>query len=494
MQEINAYIDKLFGDGELSQQTYEYLLNEECRTSIFYLLPKIHKGTTPFVKGRPIVSAVNSPTEKISKFVDHFLNPCAQKTSSYIKDSTHFLNLTQDFKNLPTNTWLVTLDVTSLYTQIDNDRGLTAAKKALDNLRSNPNVKPSNSSIIELLKFVLTKNNFQFNGHNYLQLQGSSMGSRCAPAYANVFMGDFEDKYVYPYGDNIIFWKRFIDDIFCLFQGTEDQILAFIDFLNSWDDKIQFTANYSQKEVPFLDILVKIENNQLTTDLYVKPTDSHNYLKFDSAHPAKCKQSIPYSQFLRVRRICSKLTDYDRHIKDMSTHFIRRGYPIDLLCPAAIKARRVDRNSLINPIVSTVKNKSAERSILVTTFDPKSDPLKEIVHNNWNLLGKSVTTHKLHERNPLLAYRRPTNLKDLLVKANCKRRNPKSTDNTQMKTFLESKPETSKNNVQPLITKHFRKISGITNSASTGVLVQRTPNILTSSNSTEDLKILKAKF
>ena len=42
----------------------DYLQNKECRTPIVYLLPKIHKGATP-PPGGPIVSAVNSHTEKI---------------------------------------------------------------------------------------------------------------------------------------------------------------------------------------------------------------------------------------------------------------------------------------------------------------------------------------------------------------------------------------------------------------------------------------------
>ncbi len=59
MEEINGFINHMFETGELEDSTYEYLLNTECRTSIFYMLPKIHKGTKPFTKCRPIVSAVN---------------------------------------------------------------------------------------------------------------------------------------------------------------------------------------------------------------------------------------------------------------------------------------------------------------------------------------------------------------------------------------------------------------------------------------------------
>ena len=79
-------------------------------TPILYLLPKIHKGKTP-PPGRPIVSDVNSHTEKIFRLIDHFLNPCATRVKSSIRDSTPFLTMFQGLRTIPTNCWLVTPDV-----------------------------------------------------------------------------------------------------------------------------------------------------------------------------------------------------------------------------------------------------------------------------------------------------------------------------------------------------------------------------------------------
>ena len=201
------------------------------------------------------------------------------------------------------------------------------------------------------------------------------MGTKTAPTYANVFMGKFEEDFVYMYRKQPILWKRFIDDCFCIFVGSEDQLKDFIDYLNSCDPELQFTAEYSQTSVNFLDTRVFIEDNKIHTDLYNKPTDSHNYLLYDSAHPQKCKDSIPYSQYLRVRRICSKLSDYDKNMKTMTLHFIRRGYPLDLLQEAALKARRINRSSLLQTTHSD--EKKLERTILSTTFHPNDNFLKK---------------------------------------------------------------------------------------------------------------------
>ena len=57
------------------------------------------------------------------------------------------------------------------------------------------------------------------------------------------------------------------------------------------------------------------------------PTDTHMYLRYDSAHPPKCKDGLPYSQFLGLRRICTKKEDYLTHSQTMSSKFAQKGYP-----------------------------------------------------------------------------------------------------------------------------------------------------------------------
>ena len=52
---------------------------------VFYTLTKIHKPTPV---GRPIISGCSGPTERISAFVDHLIQPIAQLEASYLKDTT----------------------------------------------------------------------------------------------------------------------------------------------------------------------------------------------------------------------------------------------------------------------------------------------------------------------------------------------------------------------------------------------------------------------
>jgi hypothetical protein len=122
----------------------------------------------------------------------------------------------------------------------------------------------------------------------------------------------------------------------------------FIQYLNSCVESINFTKEISEKEVSFLDTKVKLINHILESDLYSKPTDSHSYLMYDSAHPQRCKDSIPYGQFLRIRRICSRESDFDQHVIELTAHFLQRGYPMKLLEEAATLAESKCRRELID--------------------------------------------------------------------------------------------------------------------------------------------------
>ena len=116
---VNLFVNNMLQRGQITQKTSSYLTTDIDRTQQFYLLPKIHKDINN-PPGRPIVSGSGGPTEKISQFVDHFIGPLVPLSRSYIRDSTHMINILQDFKTIP-NMLLCTLDITSLYTNIPHD-------------------------------------------------------------------------------------------------------------------------------------------------------------------------------------------------------------------------------------------------------------------------------------------------------------------------------------------------------------------------------------
>ena len=130
MREITKVVTEMYNSEEIDKKCKNYLCEFEPRTSKLYLLPKIHKPTRP-PPGRPIISANGCSRERISQFVDHFLKPLVPNIKSYVKDTSDFVKKIRDLGTVPSNTLLVTLDVTSLYTNIPNQEGIKACAKAL---------------------------------------------------------------------------------------------------------------------------------------------------------------------------------------------------------------------------------------------------------------------------------------------------------------------------------------------------------------------------
>ena len=151
-------------------------------------------------------------------------------------------------------------------------RGCDATYNALLKSRGLVN-NPSNLSLKELLAQVLTYNNFKFDGEHYLQVRGTAMGTKLAPSYANIFMSDFKEKYVYTYHQQPLLWLRYIDDIFSIWQHGEDTLPKLVTHLNNVHRTIKFTAEISATSVNFLDTTVNLRDRELITTLYVKPTD-----------------------------------------------------------------------------------------------------------------------------------------------------------------------------------------------------------------------------
>ena len=151
----------------------------------------------------------------------------------------------------------------------------------------------STDSLIELAECILKNNIFEHNTSFYKQLRGTAIGTKMAPPYAIIFMGDLEEKLLKDCDKKPLAWWRYIDDIFMLWQHDEKELEMFLEFLNCYHPTIKFTASYSQKEINFLDLSVRKENNQLATDLYIKPTGTHHYLNASFCHVYHSKKSIP---------------------------------------------------------------------------------------------------------------------------------------------------------------------------------------------------------
>ena len=159
--------------------------------------------------------------------------------------------------------------------------------------------------LCQLIHLILESNSFTFNGAYYLQLQGTAMGTRMAPLYANLFLGKFEQQFLQTQDKLPLVWWRYIDNVFAIWTHGVQCLNGSLRELNNHNTTIQCTADWSTKEVIFLDTWVYMKDGKVETDFHVKPTSKHQYLHTKRCHPRHFNTAIPYSQALRIKRICS---------------------------------------------------------------------------------------------------------------------------------------------------------------------------------------------
>lgn len=406
-QKITKSLEDMHDKGYIDFDTLEYLKPEEAKAGRFYLLPKIHKENNP---GRPIVSANGHPTEKLSEFVDFHLRPFVENLPSHIKDTTDYLKKMENMNPLPTNTLLVSMDVTSLYTNIPHDDGIAACREIWDRRSVQ---EPPTECLVEMLTLVLKHNNFTFNGEHYLQVNGTAMGTKMAPSYANIFMGKLEKQILETAEKQPLSWFRFIDDVDMKWTETEEQLDKFMQHANSAHPSIKFTHEISRTKITFLDTTTIIKDGIMSTDIYSKPTDKHQYLSPSSCHPSHCYKSIPYSQAIRVKRICSTDEKASQRLGELRCHLKKRGYNNKSIQKGFEKAKSVPRKELLEYKVKKTNN----RIPFVVTYHPALQNVSSTIREHWKEFEKHPELNKLFPEPPVMAFRRPKSLRDILVRA-----------------------------------------------------------------------------
>ena len=161
-----------------------------------------------------------------------------------------------------------------------------------------------------------------------------------------------------------------------------------------------------------MDLRVILKENQLHTDLYVKPTDKFQYLNFKSSHPYHQKANLPYGLALRIKRICSNEEDFKKHCDQLIILLRKRGYKLGLIKDAIRKVSALKRDEVLsNASEQSTKNKM----IFATTYNPMLPDFKQKLIALQPILHSSEKCKKLFPEPPIVAYRRNRNLNDLLV-------------------------------------------------------------------------------
>ena len=103
--------------------------------------------------------------------------------------------------------------------------------------------------LLGLTRWTLYNNIFIFQDRLFRQAKGCAMGACYSPSYAGLYMGKWERDFIFDsskntFYDKIIYWGRYIDDVFLLWAGSEDELQSFHQYLNETNKNIKLSLDF----------------------------------------------------------------------------------------------------------------------------------------------------------------------------------------------------------------------------------------------------------
>ena len=227
---VDKVLKKFVESKSMTEKARKSLKPVGTRPGIMYGSCKVHKASVgnypPF---RPILSALNTPTYKLAKFLVRILKPLT--TNEFpVKDSFHFAEKIVDQQH---DLFMASLDVDSLFTNIPLEETIEICTNEL--FKESETVEGlSKTEFKELLSLATKYSHFIFDGTLYNQIDGVAMGPPLGPTLPNTFLIYQEKNWLEhcPVEYRPLYYRRYIDDIFVLFNSAE-HLKRFYSYLNS---------------------------------------------------------------------------------------------------------------------------------------------------------------------------------------------------------------------------------------------------------------------
>lgn len=277
-----------------------------------YGLPKIHKVDIPL---RPIVSCIGTPFEFLSKFISQILKNSLPTPRSRIKNSVDLKDKLRTIV-VPADHVMISIDVTSLFTNVGKERIKTSITKNYVHISKQFNIPLD--ELLEAVDKIMENSYFQFDGRYYKQIYGTAMGNPCSGDFADMVMVDLEESCLDLLDFQPVCYYRYVDDSLSIIPKTK--ISHMLNVFNSADPRIKFTYEVEvDQTINFLELSIRHTNGNIEFDWYHKPTFSGRILNFHSSHPKSQKIAMVYnlvdrSLLLADKKHHKKNLQFARHV------------------------------------------------------------------------------------------------------------------------------------------------------------------------------------
>lgn len=391
----------------------------------FYLLYKIHK--TPY-KTRPVCSGSGSLLHPLGMYIDEMLQPIARSMQSFF-ESSYCLKRELVSLNIPRNARLFTCDAVSMYTNIPTPPALRLMESYLFENRDRwPHMHPE--ALTAALKLVMRNNIFRFGDCWFKQRTGTAMGTPPAPPWATIFFGFHEKDVLAEYGDQLLLYRRFIDDVLgiwlCHPDPVEDARLwsGFQEMINNFHG-MEWEFTDRGRCCDFMDLTIQIADGKIHTTLFEKALNLHLYIPPHSAHPPGVLKGLIMGGVMRMHTLCSSPEDVQQKLRLLFRRLRARGYNSDDIIPIFSKAVTNAKDYMKNGPRRKADDLSKKRVFFHLEYHP-NDPPSSVVQQYWRQnfltppsqrplpLVRNHADHPVEVEQMTVAYSRPPNLGNLL--------------------------------------------------------------------------------
>ncbi|UYV84028.1 hypothetical protein LAZ67_X000907 [Cordylochernes scorpioides] len=254
----------------------------------------------------------------LSRFLTSFFTPLIKrKENSY--SITGIPSFLEELSQLnPAHELIMcSFDVVSLYLSLPHQLIIESVTEFLIDLNTDITII---NKIEKLCRLCLDLNVFSFDGQWFQQIRGSPMGSPLSTVVAELVMSRLDRWINLQHASDLIFWRRYIDDIFCI--CSKDKVKNILDTLNKSENN---------NVLPFLDILIIRTPNKYHTTVFYKKHMNPSYTHYTSFCPISHKITVVKTLTKRIFTHCSLPCFKTIEQTNITNHLTALGYPISFI-------------------------------------------------------------------------------------------------------------------------------------------------------------------
>ena len=294
-----------------------------------------------------------------SRWLDYQLQRCLPFVPTFIRDGQQVLDDVLPLV-IPPNACIWSADADSMYNNIKTDHADEVLTEWLLEIAPLIGDDFPVEAIIAAMRIIMRNNIFEWGNLCFLQLLGTAMGTSAAVMWATLYFGYHEKHTLIPkYGDSLIYFKRYIDDILGI-SVFEDA--------STWEEFKADVSNFGiltwtfeepSQQVNFLDMTLSIVGDHIESRTYQKKMNLYLYIPPASGHSRSIIKGTIFGLVTRYYAQNTHRRDYIHFVKLLFQRFLNRGWQRDEILPIFLEAAEKNESRSKSPLQPQSKSKRA---------------------------------------------------------------------------------------------------------------------------------------